>query len=266
MTTIAELYHPSLWDPALATASEFICGTEYEIEDIKNVEFEDYDYQIGGGKPYWMGPIGAIEDGSLRNNGVEFVTVPSTYKEALVLFDMLHEALTLGPNPYTHRTSIHVHVNVASLSPGQLKHLVLLYALAEPLFFDFVGEKRKNNIHCVPLNYTILPGYYNNSVDYLISKWSKYTAFNLNPVVSQGTVEFRHMFGTGDKVLYTHWLTMLKNLWDFVYKTDPPWLGQVLTQGFPAQAIIANVFPLKGNTLPEEAYASSMIDVKMAFV
>jgi len=137
--TIYTEYSVDLMNIDCAEADVFICGTEYEIEDVYKVTIPEYN--IGSDTPWWFGDLGAIKDGSLRNNGVEFITRPVTFPRALELFDYLHNNLKLGDEPYTHRTSTHVHVNVASMSMQQLKNFVLLYALFEPVFFK----------HCEPL-------------------------------------------------------------------------------------------------------------------
>jgi len=262
--TIYNDYGVDLMEEACADAEYFICGTEYEIEDVRKCILSDFN--IGSDAPYWMGDIGAIKDGSLRNNGLEFVTRPVTYQRSLELFDYLHDNLKLGPEPYTPRTSTHVHVNVASMTGPQLKHFVLLYALFEPVFFAYAGEKRKHNIHCVPLSYTLLPKYYNCSISTLIDSWSKYTAFNLKPVKTQGTVEFRHLFGTGDKKVYQRWLTMLMELWSFAFTRKTTWLYDQLKAGMSPQSLLPIVVPSTPLELWNEDFTDSLIDVKLAFV
>lgn len=184
----------------------FLCGCEFEIEDIKSISsVVDNCFIIE-------------DDHSLRNKGKEFKTQPSDYENTLELFDTLHKGLALGPAPFSERTSIHVHVNVRELSIEQLRQLMLVYALFEPMFFDFVGETRQGNIFCVPLSYTYLPSMYKLSPLSLVdsNKWHKYTAFNMLPIRELGTVEFRHMYGTNDREVFNTWLTTLKELYCFI--------------------------------------------------
>jgi len=263
--TIYSDYGFELMNQACAEADEFICGTEYEIEDIHKVLLPDFN--IGGETPYWFGDLGAVKDGSLRNNGMEFVTRPVTFDRALELFDYLHVNLKLGSEPYTHRTSTHVHVNVASMSMGELKHFVMLYALFEPVFFKYAGTTRQHNIHCVPLSYTLLPKHYASSVNSLVDMWSKYTAFNLKPVKTQGTVEFRHLYGTGDKKVYQQWLTMLKELWEFAHTSKTTWLLQQLKANMSPTVMLLSVIPSALSLQMTDAdFEDSLVDVKLAFV
>jgi len=263
--TIYNEYGLDLMDGKCAEADVFICGTEYEIEDIRKVLLPEFS--IGSDSPCWFGDLGAVRDGSLRNNGMEFVTRPVTFERALELFEYLHNNLKLGDGPYTHRTSTHVHVNVASMSTAQLKHFVLLYALFEPVFFKYAGTTRQHNIHCVPLSYTLLPKYYSSSVNNQIDVWSKYTAFNLKPVKTQGTVEFRHLYGTGDIQVYQQWLTMLKDLWEFAFNEKTNWLSQQLKANVSPTSMLLSVIPSALSLgMSDVDFADSLIDVKLAFV
>ena len=149
MTKVCGFFAMDLMYDALGDAEAFVCGTEYEIESVKTIKLPGHSVMVrdqlnlNENQPYWVGDIGLVHDGSLRNGGVEFITKPVSFDRALALFDTLHKGLTLGENPYTSRTSIHVHVNMASLSMDQLKHFLLTYALLEPVFFEVAGDTRK---------------------------------------------------------------------------------------------------------------------------
>jgi hypothetical protein len=254
---VTDCFEIEIFDKGLLTEPFAMFGTEYEIENIKNTTFNEFLNQH----------ISVVEDHSLRNNGREFITVPSSYKNSIILFNRLHENLKLGPNPYSSRTSTHVHLNILPLELEQLKHLVLLYAFLEPVFFAYAGEKRKQNIHCVPLNYTMLPKYYNIDVNLLVSQWTKYSAFNLCPVKTQGTVEFRHLGGTGDVSYYTGWLTLIRDLYNFVVVNSNDWLEEQLFNNITQREIQMQVLPTSGTLYPlVDDNRASLIDVKLAFV
>lgn len=151
-------------------------------------------------------------DGSLRNNGYEYVSVPLHVSEACTQFRGLHAALVKGKDAFTARTSIHVHANCLNLDTQTVRSIVLTYALFEEAFFAMVDKDRRHNIHCVPLTETFLPSYYGSSLDGLLHRWHKYTALNLKPLTKYGTIEFRHMHGTSDTVLMSEWLSAIENL------------------------------------------------------
>lgn len=205
MTTIREHYELPANGYTAPGDKQFFAGIEYEIESIK-------DYGDIGAE----GIFTRENDHSLRNNGFEFKTIPMPFEKHLEAFKRLHKRLTLGKDPFSERTSIHVHVNVREFEINQVRQLVLSYALVEPLFFSFVGDLRKNSIFCVPLNYTYLPSLYKLSTPQLVEKWHKYTAFNILPITSFGTVEFRHMYGTDDFEKFKEWLSALKELYSFI--------------------------------------------------
>jgi len=179
-------------------------GLECEIEGIRDHgNADDIGWQI-------------TNDGSLRNQGFEYISKPITIPKASEMFQRLHGSISfLNPDkidPFSQRTSIHVHANCANLSMQVTRNIVLLYALFEEAFFLMCTPERRDNIHCTPLTETHLPSIYNTTLANMVSKWHKYTALNLKPISKQGTIEFRHMQGHADKALLDEWLTIIANL------------------------------------------------------
>lgn len=188
-----------------AAAKGFLASLECEIEGLSPGDCA----KIGGN---WK----AISDNSLRNSGAEFIN--STGKSTLELMeDFRYLQATLKPkpelDPFSQRTSTHVHVNVCNIAPEQVRTLVLLYALYEELFFAMVHPCRRDNIHCVPLTETAFPKNYRERLDGMLNMWHKYTALNLKRLTDLGTVEFRHHHGTGDAEELGRWVQVLENLW-----------------------------------------------------
>jgi Putative amidoligase enzyme len=178
----------------------FIVGVECEIEGFERTP------EVKGWERH--------SDGSLRNNGYEYVSSPDTLEGTLEKFKLLHKTVSYLPDlAFSERTSTHVHVNVSPMDANRVRAMVLLYAMFEPFFFESVKPERSHNIHCVKLTDTILPMHYNRELDSMVTKWSKYTALNLLPVTKYGTLEFRHLHGTGDVQELSDWLHILKGLW-----------------------------------------------------
>ena len=240
----------------------FYCGVELEIENIK----DHGNYAM----KHWK----IIHDDSLRNNGYEYTKGPMTYEEALEAFVGLHKDIKTGSNPFSERTSIHVHMNVAGLEEEELKQLVLTYALLEPLFFNFVGPVRQNNIYCVPLNYTFLPGLYKHNLQVLHAKWNKYTAFNLCPLGAHEhscglcTVEFRHMYGTDKTETFKDWLEAIRDLYLFVTTTPDYNLVKLLANRTPVSIIAQSAVPtLCKKLFPLQIHdmcGDTILDVKLS--
>jgi hypothetical protein len=89
--------------------------------------------------------------------------------------------------------------------------LTALYACFEDLFFSRVESERKGNPYCYPLT-NLCPE------DVFVSGNMKYCAFNLAPVETQLTVEFRHMHGTDDLRAIKRWLQIICKLHRYVLK------------------------------------------------
>lgn len=185
----------------------FHCSLECELEDVRD--------------PSNHGNWTVKKDGSLRNHGYEYISVlPLTREQMIESFTDLHKWLTFygKDNPFSSRTSTHVHVNVQGVEMEHIKNMLFLYALFEPFFFMLVKPERRDNIHCVTLTDTYLPKDYGKAIEQIISGWHKYTALNLTPVVGFGSVEFRHLHGTKDVAEVATWLHVLENLWKLCQK------------------------------------------------
>lgn len=236
----------------------FIAGVEYEIEALQDIG------SLTGNKYGFM----VETDHSLRNNGHEFKTGPLGIDNVLESFQFLHKSIVLGKNPFSERTSIHVHVNVGDLTQDQAKNLVLTYAMLEPLFFRFAGEARQNNIFCVPLHYTLLPAYYSSSFPTMVSKWHKYTAFNILPVKSLGTFEFRHLGGTGDFNRFATWVKTLKSLYDQTTQKGSINILEYLGKDGDVYKLAQETVPLLtegvSKHVMDQLLYDSLLDVKLA--
>lgn len=182
----------------------FLCSLECEIEALKEACCHDTDF------------FQFKTDASLRGCSGEWVSsYPLPRKEAVDSFKKLHNGLKFNgkDNPFSERTSLHVHVNCLDITPEQVRNIILLYALFEPFFFMMVAPNRRHNIHCVPLTETYFPKYYKNNLQVLHKNWHKYTALNARRLSDLGTLEFRHLQGTSDPVLLDEWLHVIENLW-----------------------------------------------------
>ena len=197
--------------------AQLLYGVELEIENI-----QDADALV-----YGIGGINHIEDGSLRNNGREFITQPMTFSvKQHVLSNFFGKAGFTARN-YSDRTSVHVHCNVQDLSPEELASVLLLYQVYEGLLYDFVGGERDKNIFCVPWSETQLSFSIINSLSsgdsakiIGLKNWQKYTGLNLLPIFSQGTIEFRQMPGTADLQHILNWLNLIGSLFNYSRKNN----------------------------------------------
>ena len=182
--------------------SQELIGIEVEIENTNG---------NGGLNPVWQ----THNDGSLRNNGMEFVTLPIAAEHAPVaLYNLFHQYLD-SSCCFSPRTSVHVHLNMQDSAPEKVIDLVLMYVVYEKLFYRFTGRGRQKNIYCVPLIDTnLLARFSNKRLER--NDWSKYTGLNLLPVREYGTIEFRHMHGTNDVKKLTTWINLITSLKHYI--------------------------------------------------
>lgn len=188
-------------------------GVEIEVENCGG----DYEYYTNLLRPGWE----VKEDHSLRasRNGVpwEFITVPLQYNQMVPAIPAFYELTSFTERNFSDRCSIHVHANVTDYTPDNMGALALYYQTLEDVLFSFVGNYRDSNLYCIPwsqcrMNHdlvtTILAGEFKDKV----RQWQKYTALNILPIRSLGTVEFRQMHGTADIPKILSWLGIINRL------------------------------------------------------
>lgn len=188
-------------------SSEYI-GIEVEVENVDQTWKET---------TIWH----PKEDSSLRNSGVEYVTTPIHANNAPIFLYQLFKDLLPPDISFSKRTSIHIHLNVLNLTIEQLKNFIYIYTIFEKSFYRYISIERKNNIFCIPLQDTNLIFAFFNQKDKAIQKvfWHKYTGFNILPIKSQGTVEFRHLHGTNNLELICNWINLITKLKEYILQT-----------------------------------------------
>lgn len=187
--------------PYTFCSNDVYIGIEVEVENIKNPTTPEFFWQV---KP----------DGSLRNNGVEYVSAPILSKDIPQAIEYLNQVLTCNNKPdFSNRTSTHIHLNCRDLTQDEIWNLVILYSIFEKHFYKVAGTKRLNSIFCVPLyRCNIL-----HNLDQMIytqdtGSWTKYCGLNLLPLYpntitgTYGTIEFRHLYGTTDPDIIYEWV------------------------------------------------------------
>lgn len=255
MSTISKSF--DLKKSSLDAVTMFMAGVECEIESVKSKK--DFEY------------FTATHDGSLRNEGIEFISLPLTKDDLVGSFKHLHAHIEYydKSEAFSPRTSTHVHINCRTLDEEACRQLILFYALYEEFFFAMVNNDRRTNIHCVPLTETFLPQLYRTNIGRMTANWHKYTALNVLPLVTQGSIEFRHLQGTDDPVLFNEWVSTLNNLWVMCQRetitpealANPEQLRLWWRELFKDSPRILALEPALPNMIQ-----NSLIDVKFAFV
>lgn len=117
-------------------------GIELEYEDWAGIVDDDKYWQIA-------------HDGSLRNQGVEFVSIPLAMHQvrpALVYIDGVLKEWNPTAN---ERCGVHVHLNMSDKTFNHLFTFTTLYALLEPALFKQYAPDRIDNHFCVPMFYNM---------------------------------------------------------------------------------------------------------------
>lgn len=192
MTTVASQWgmrvnYPSIEKHPLIVGTH-LAGIEIELE---NITAETPSFR------YWT----AKGDGSLRNNGMEFVCSHPWGGTDLYNAAVEIDGFLFGNNPdTTWRCSTHVHIDVRDMTAAQVKKMILAYVFYERLLFKCSGWHRYKNNFCAALGFAQgqledLGNWWaeNDStfLSNLASRWDKYTAINFLPMGSFGSIEFR---------------------------------------------------------------------------
>ena len=101
----------------------YIFGLEIEVENIR------YNLPDATYKSYWN----ITGDNSLRNNGVEFITLPLKAFQIDKALQQLRFRTNQFRADFSERTSTHVHMNIRDLTIDQIYNLTLLYITVEKL-------------------------------------------------------------------------------------------------------------------------------------
>jgi hypothetical protein len=174
-------------------------------------------------------------DGSLRDDGMEFITLPVLGKDIQTALTELEQFfIDNGTEPQiSERCSVHVHMNVHDLSLSELIYLICLYTVFESNLFNYVGKEREQNFYCLPyyntdafaetLNYlwTDAQNEDDGRVIDTCAHFEKYSALNIGALSKYGTLEFRHHPGTYSSRKLLEWVNVLLSLKKFCYGKVP---------------------------------------------
>ena len=209
--------NPSIKGIPIHDFNTFI-GIEVEVEGLHS--------ELPKLGPFWR----LTEDGSLRNNGGEFVSAPIRGYAILAALQRLNEALEASEkHDFSDRTSVHIHVNVRDMTCESFMNFLLVYLIFESTLYKYVfdscNRKRDENIFCVPISKSggkdlgLVQGlsYFhrgdNRAALATISQhWKKYTGINLVPIRSFGTAEFRQLGGTGNIKQILSWINLILSI------------------------------------------------------
>lgn len=174
-----------------------------------------------------ISPIWSIDmDGSLRNNGREFVLYrPVRIEQIPFSLRLLERSLyecKLYPE-FTDRTATHIHIDFINNTLEEVLKFVVIYWVFEDIFFELSGRKtRKKSNFCIPLCDLDIDAvgwkrlFTFNKVPQFraaLSEEFRYSALNLCALFKYGTIELRILPGTMNIDLiseFCHYLNQIK--------------------------------------------------------
>jgi hypothetical protein len=163
-------------------------GVEIEVENGYNCNWtDDSDWS-------------RVEDGSLRNDGMEFITPPVTMDRLNQMAREYYQEHDDRGYLASIRTGIHVHADMRWRTLEQVGAIVALYCALEPVLFQLCGPEREECIYCVPwyratddadLMGDLLEQENSRYVRSHLDIACKYSALYIEPLRRLGTIEFR---------------------------------------------------------------------------
>ena len=237
-------------------------GVEIELEGVQGANRFRSDYwEVKG-------------DGSLRNNGYEFVMRGPTggvdLRNAVVEID----SFLNGKNPDGNwRCSTHVHVDVREMNAQQLKHMILIYTVLEKVLFKLSGIHRYKNNFCCALGFAqqqlkVLSRAWTQERTYdftnrLVQGWDKYSAINLLPMTNFGSVEFRiaeAKWSKGKLMLLCNRFLAIKELAKSWQGTEDELIEHIINSD------IREILPKGiGKKVPDDIQEDLMVGYKLAY-
>jgi len=175
------------------------------------------------------------DDGSLRgeypNGRCEYIFKnPTAIKDVPVALTQLADHLSDAELAFSHRCSVHVHLNAQELTITQLMNLVYTYLILEEPLMTFCGKKRKGNNFCLRLsdaegmlqliNNMFIHG--EECFQYFERDMYRYSAMNLEALKKYGSVEFRGMEGNLDIERLSSWCNVLVALRTYAASVQSP--------------------------------------------
>lgn len=221
----------------------------------------------GGPWPQEAVPNWAVhQDGSLRN-GIEYVIAEPIQRDKVIdAMDTLSDAFKKAGSKlsFSYRTSIHVHINIQSMTVRQWVAFVAAFTILEEMLVDVVGPKRAGNKFCLrmkdaeqPLNFVRRALREDNLPQYLGGDL-KYASMNLLASMGHGTLEFRAMSGNLDGKFINDWVQVLLAIKDYALKVENPAsiIGDLSNLGplFWAESVLP-----AGNSITQRVLASDEI-------
>lgn len=172
----------------------------------------------------------SVGDGSLRHNGVEYVSAKPTSIERLgsMITNFDNNCVkTDSELVNSTRTSVHMHINMQEEKLIDVVKGAVAYYMMEDSLLNYCGPERKVNAFCLPLsqarNQITALKYYSGVENLRFNNSSfKYTGLNLGAINKFGSIEQRSMRGVYDRDILIPWVKNINKIWEVAKEFDTP--------------------------------------------
>lgn len=273
---IGEVIHSrvdnKLYQEDVELVNNSVCiGVEIELE---NIRYFSHTSRFTNIFTFWT----AIEDGSIRN-GTEFIfSEPFKGKNITTALSLMNDFLAEYKEDYggvdtTERCSVHIHLDIRELDAISLNNLILVYMLFERIIFWHIAPNRVKNNYCRPLTDSSFKDILKqllalrsigfsrdcDTINIIRDRCDKYSALNVLPAHSYGSVEFRHHPGTTDMNKVLKWINIILALYNISKENTVNELISKIEQS-SVKDVFISVF--KNTTLgDEELLSDSVVDM-----
>lgn len=183
------------------------------------LEFENARRPVNTAGSKWR----SVPDGSLRNHGIEYVSLPLTSREVPKEVRWICAKAQEARMRATPRCGVHVHLNVRPYTLGQIASVATLYGLLEPSIFARYAEGRERSTFCCPqysntaLQQALRADFIDMRRDNCryfpnAQRSAKYAALNYSSLARFGTLEARQLAGTIDPDVIIEWVQFLSRM------------------------------------------------------
>lgn len=238
--------------------SEVFFGVELELENCK------YELPEHGGTPVvgnieLPGGMLAHKDGSLRNGGIELITLPIRGAELVSQIKFMCKVAQEHKWKPSNRAGLHVHVDVQDLTIPRYMNLLKAYALIEPCFFNASGNERSGSIYCKSwfqhASNDVLRSVLEQMAQGIGDNMpSRYLGLNINSTRKHGTIEFRHKNSTVDPEEILDWVNVIGRWYNYAMSVN---LTPDMVQSMTPDNAVMQVFgdtQLMDPTFPSQFY------------
>lgn len=157
-------------------------------------------------------------DGSLRSGGVEYISdILQGSNTAKAWHSAVINKLRKHGARFSHRCGVHIHTDVRNYGHNELKTFIRNYLVVERTIFRIVGHNRDKNTFCMPLqefdgDLHSLTRFFRTSNRSYLMDLSKYSALNLKPIETQGSIEFRMLPTVQDIDIFNQVIDIIEEL------------------------------------------------------